>query len=240
MRKRQSALRETSHVSDELLRLGFESFIRRGDYPCVGAKAALAKGQIRYLFARDLGSAWDDLRLHREIVAFARRQQRSFKLFSSLVVIFRTPQALPEADFERLMWERLQSLHDKDRWLGFAYDPEVSADPASPSFSFSLGGSAFFLVGLNPGSNRRARRFRRPALVFNLHRQFEMLRGQGAYSSMRSKILSRDVAFSGSINPMLAVHGETSEARQYSGRRTSADWQCPFHARATQKVRRHG
>ena len=39
----------------------------------------------------------------------------------------------------------------------------------------------------------------------------------------------RDEAIAGSRNPMLARHGEASEARQYSGRAVDPDWRCPFH-----------
>ena len=46
---------------------------------------------------------------------------------------------------------------------------------------------------------------------------------------MREKILVRDEALAGSRNPMLARHGESSEARQYSGRAVDAAWACPFH-----------
>ena len=45
---------------------------------------------------------------------------------------------------------------------------------------------------------------------------------------MRERILERDMAISGSPNPMLARHGESSEARQYSGRAVTSDWTCPF------------
>jgi FPC/CPF motif-containing protein YcgG len=45
---------------------------------------------------------------------------------------------------------------------------------------------------------------------------------------MRDAIISRDVALAGTPNPMLARHGEASEAAQYSGRVVSDDWQCPF------------
>ena len=65
--------------------------------------------------------------------------------------------------------------------------------------------------------------------MFNLHDQFEQLRQQGRYERMRSKIIERDLAFAGSVNPMLARHGTVSEARQYSGRNVAeADWVCPF------------
>ena len=66
-------------------------------------------------------------------------------------------------------------------------------------------------------------------MVFNLHDQFETLRAEGRYDSLRQSILERDRQLAGSINPMLARHGETSEARQYSGRRIDEGWVCPFH-----------
>jgi FPC/CPF motif-containing protein YcgG len=65
-------------------------------------------------------------------------------------------------------------------------------------------------------------------MVFNLHDQFERLRQEGAYEKLRGTILARDVVQSGSVNPMLARHGEASEARQYSGRAVEAEWACPF------------
>ena len=55
-------------------------------------------------------------------------------------------------------------------------------------------------------------------LVFNLHSQFEELKASGRYDHMRDLIRGRDVELQGSVNPMVADHGEQSEARQYSGR----------------------
>ena len=68
-------------------------------------------------------------------------------------------------------------------------------------------------------------------LVFNLHAQFERLRAEGRYEKLRASILERDQALAGSVNPMLARHGEASEARQYSGRVVDADWRCPMQGR---------
>ena len=65
-------------------------------------------------------------------------------------------------------------------------------------------------------------------MVFNLHDQFERLRAEGKYETMREKILVRDEQLAGSRNPMLARHGDASEARQYSGRAVEADWTAPF------------
>jgi FPC/CPF motif-containing protein YcgG len=97
-------------------------------------------------------------------------------------------------------------------------------------FSFSLAGNAFFIVGLHPEASRVARRFAWPTLVFNAHVQFEMLKRDGQFLSLQSKIRQRDIALQGSINANLADFGHHSEARQYAGRETEADWKCPFRA----------
>ncbi len=197
-------------------------------FPCVGAKAALAKGTLDVLGARDIESAWDDLRIHDRLRCFAARYRAEPTLFRSLAVVFAGPDELSEEAFERAIWQRIQSLSDKDVWLGQSWDERVSADPDSPHFSLSFGGEAFFVVGLHPRASRPARRFARPAMIFNLHDQFETLRAQGRYETMREKIMVRDEMLAGSRNPMLSRHGEASEARQYSGRAVDSGWQCPF------------
>lgn len=138
-------------------------------------------------------------------------------------------RALTEPAFEQALWQRLQALHALDR-RQFGWDRQVSSDPASPHFSMSLGGKAFYVVGLHPAASRPARRYRQPALVFNLHSQFEQLRADGRYRKLRAAIIERDLACAGSVNPMLSMHGKGPEAPQYSGRRVEADWVCPFHA----------
>jgi len=200
-------------------------------FPCVGAKAALARGTLEVLTCRSIDSAWDDMRIHERLLHFTRAYRDDPGLFRSLAVVFEGPETLTEAEFERLMWTRIQSLSDKDVWRGQEYDDTVSPDPDSPHFSLSFGGEAFFVVGLHPHASRPARRFAQPVMVFNLHDQFTTLRAQGKYEGMREKILTRDEALAGSRNPMLARHGESSEARQYSGRVVGEDWRCPFHYR---------
>jgi len=208
-----------------------ELFDRIADaaFPCVGAKAAMAKGTLETVGCRSLDSAWDDVRIHERLLAFATAYRADPGLFRSLAVIFDGPGGLSEAEFERLLWTRVQSLSDKDVWRGQDYDARVSADPDNSHFSLSFGGEAFFIVGLHPRASRPARRFDRPTLVFNLHDQFERLRAEGKYETMREKILVRDEALAGSRNPMLSRHGAASEARQYSGRQVDDRWACPFH-----------
>ena len=211
----------------------FRVFIRRSAFSCLGAKSALAKDQMQIVVCRDIRSNWDDLRILAAITDFARAYRQNPVLFQSFVVLFETPETLDESSFEHHLWNRVQSLSDKDAWLGQTHDDRVSADPRSSKFSLSFGGQAFFVVGLHPGASRMARRFERPAMVFNLHDQFEMLRAQDLYERLRDTVRQRDVALNGSTNPMLAQYGEISEARQYSGRAVDAEWKCPFSRKDT-------
>ena len=217
--------------NDHPLALQFQAAIKDTAFPCVGAKSALSRGNMRFLVARDIRSAWDDLRVHAAIRRFVGDYKADPGLFRSLVLLFENEDALDETAFETAMWARIQSLSDKDEWLGQELDPRVSDDPDDPHFSLSFAGEGFFVVGLHPQASRPARRFPRPALVFNLHDQFERLRAEGRYEKLRESIIDRDVALAGSINPMLARHGASSEARQSSGRAVGEDWHCPFSGR---------
>lgn len=206
----------------------FEDLVKSPEFPCVGAKSALNKAQMHFVIADDICSAWDDLRILPQITALARHYREHPELFQTLVVIFRRSELLTERRFERAVWDRLQSLSDKDEWLGQPVDPRISTDPDDPHFAVSFGGEAFFVVGLHPNASRPARRFDHPVMVFNLHDQFERLRAEGRYDGLRATILKRDEQLAGDINPMLAQHGETSAARQYSGRAVEEGWVCPF------------
>jgi FPC/CPF motif-containing protein YcgG len=217
------------HRAQERLQSQLYAHVADAAFPCVGAKAALARGTLEVLACDRIDSAWDDLRIHDGLLHFVDAYRQDRPLFRSFAVIFEGPDGLDERTFERALWDRVQSLSDKDVWRGQPYDARVSADPGNPHFSLSFGGEAFFIVGLHPSASRPARRFDQPAMVFNLHDQFERLRAEGKYESMREKILTRDEALAGTRNPMLSRHGEASEARQYSGRMVGKDWRCPFH-----------
>ncbi len=206
----------------------FHEMIQRSDFPCVGAKSALARGSLQIVQARDIQSAWNDLQIHRDLLVWSEKWRDDPEGLRSLVIIFEEPLDLDEGQFEAALWERLQSLADKDHWLGQRLDRKVSPDPDDPHFSLSFGGEAYFAVGLHPNASRPARRFARPAIVFNLHSQFERLREEGRFERMRERIMARDIELAGTPNPMLADHGEGSAARQYSGRAVGPEWSCPF------------
>ena len=207
----------------------FKAFVERSEFPCLGAKAAHMHARLQCLCAGDIAGAADDWRIAGRLQAFAAERDDD-SLFVSVAVFFPRSASLTEAAFEAALWQRLSAIHAIDR-ISHGWDARVSDDPSSARFSMSIGGRAFYVVGLHPGASRPARRFRCPAMVFNLHSQFERLREDGRFEKLRQAINERDIALAGSPNPMLAVHGRGPEARQYSGRQVDPGWVCPFHAK---------
>lgn len=206
----------------------FKEFIKDGDFPCIGAKAALSHHSITFFECGSLSDSQFDIALSDALAGFAH-QHGEAGMFMSLVALFNDTTLYDEETFEHLLWQRLQNIHDHDSTL-HEWDASVNSDPESPQFSFSVGGHGFYVVGLHPGASRMARRFQTPALVFNLHHQFEQLRHDGQYDKMSRIIRQREIKVSGTINPMLASFGESSEAIQYSGRQVGTEWKCPFHS----------
>ena len=212
----------------------FFDHVGHGRFPCVGAKAALARDAIETVELGRLGDTGNDRPLLDALTAFGRRldaMPAADTTVRSLVALFDGPGDTGELRFEALLWSQLQRLHERDVRRGTPWASDVSNDPADARFSLSLGGHPFFVIGLHAGASRIARRLPMPALVFNSHRQFERLRADGRYGKMQAATRGRDRALQGSINPNLADHGVASEARQYSGRAVGSDWTCPFRPR---------
>jgi len=145
--------------------------------------------------------------------------------FQTFIAVFDDDDVTSEEIFEKKLWRQLQLIHDVDK---APWDPTVSHDPNDDDFSFSIGGRAFYIVGLHPYSSRQARQSPYPAMTLNLHYQFEKLRELGIFTKVRDKIRKRDISLQGDINPMLKDFGEESEALQYGGRQLESGWQCPF------------
>ncbi|HEV7588637.1 MAG TPA: guanitoxin biosynthesis heme-dependent pre-guanitoxin N-hydroxylase GntA [Longimicrobium sp.] len=209
----------------ERVRGDFEAFVNDPAFSCLGARAALRHDAYRFGAYGRMGSPEATAALARDLAAFAREDGDGE--FATFVAAFVDPAPVDEADFEGRLWAQLRALHAADPER--AWDGAVSDDPADPSFSFSFAGHAFFIVGLHPESSRLARRFGWPVLVFNPHAQFQRLRADGRYGRLREAIRGREMVLQGSLNPNLGDFGESSEARQYSGRAVEPGWTCPFH-----------
>lgn len=215
----------------------FLAFLSDDNYPCVGARFAMARDAIETHEFGQLGDRDNDRPLIEALTRFVTKVEAVASdddTVHSCVAIFRGPVDMSERRFESSLWSQLWRLHKLDVLAGNLPASDVSSDTESPHFSLSLAGHPFFLIGLHPRASRLARCFSHPVLVFNSHRQFNKLKQDGRYQKMQAATRSRDIGLQGSINPNLADFGEESEARQYSGREAEANWQCPFDFRKKQ------
>jgi uncharacterized protein len=209
----------------------FAAFVQSEAFPCVGAKSAYALGGLRVVEAGDFTSSEHDAAIYRAITEFGVEALKEEAGLLSFACLFHHGPRMSEAEFEAALWTRAQGLHDIDAASGAPWADGVAREPDAVDFSFSVGGVAYFVVGLHPGASRAARRFCRPALVFNPHLQFERLRADGRYLRMQSIIREREIARHGSINPMLSDFGSGREAAQYSGRQVEQGWTCPLRVK---------
>lgn len=206
------------------------NFVLCENHPCIMANA-LFKMEKYHL------KAYDDLNdqeclenLMADLGKYIDQYDFEANDFESFIAAFPNNHYDDEKTFEDGLWKTLQTLHEID---DCEWDKNVSMDPESPQFSFSLKGRAFYIVGLHPESSRLARQAPYTTLVFNLHWQFEKLREMGTYQAVKNTIRENDKEFQGSINPVLRDFGSDTETRQYSGRNVEEDWKCPFHPQHT-------
>ena len=219
----QLALAHDAASPPEEIAEALESMVLHPDYPCLGARSVFNRDRATVVVLERLATEASTQTLLRALTDFGRETDRAAG-FASLVAVFRASEVSGEPEFEALLWRQLELLYEADSQ---PWDPRVSDDPDNPHFAVSVGGTAFFVVGLHPQSSRIARRTPLPTLVFNLHEQFEELRASDRFGRMRDTIRRRDAELQGSLNPMVADHGRSSEARQYSGRSVPEDWAAP-------------
>ena len=200
-------------------------------FPCIAAQAAVSRDHVRCMVSKAMESPQEDRHILEFLHGFVDDYRRADSPYHSAAVIFRTPEVRDEWMFDRLLWARLNALAHLDRQV-YRHDPRVDEDPESSRFSFSLKEEAFFIIGLHPASRRRARVFKYATLVFNPHQEFERLRKTNRYERMKHAVRKRDVAYSGSVNPMLGDFGEKPETRQYSGIHYKSSWKCPLRKKS--------
>ena len=204
----------------------FDDFILGKDHPCLMAQTVFSLDKVDFHQYDDFGTRETARAILQDLQKYIAHYDFESNEFLTFLAVFKGRKDYSEEEFEKLLWQQLQYLHEED---DSPWDEAVKSDPEDPDFSFSLGGRAFYMVGLHPNSSRKARQAPYPAIAFNLHWQFEKLREMNTYHTVRDKIRERDVELQGDINPMLEDFGERSEARQYSGREVEEEWKCPFH-----------
>jgi FPC/CPF motif-containing protein YcgG len=215
---------DLAHASDDDVVRALELMVTHAEFPCLGAKSVFRRGSVAHVVLDDMTDPDVPAQLLERLAAFARSIEGD-NGFHSFIATFRGPMPADEAGFEASLFALLQRLHDADDQ---SWADGVGSDPNDPHFAFSAGGTAYFIVWLHPAASRVARRAPLPTLVFNPHDQFEQLRTEGRFEGMRAKIRRRDEDLQGFANPMVADHGESSEAMQYSGRRHAPGWEPPL------------
>lgn len=194
-------------------------------YPCIPAVKSFVQGQYLVGTYENYGSGMSAAQMARDLRFYRRRQKSTSSPFLSFWAVYNHDVALDEKENERRLWAELSylSAHDPKPWA-----PGHSSDPSNPRFCFSFDEEAFFVVALHPHSSRFARRFPRPAIVFNLMSQFDDLIKTGRYAAVVKGNRQRELKFQGHLNPMVERYGDKWEAIQFSGRSNSPDWTCPF------------
>ena len=218
---------ESVEIDKQAIIEEYLSFLNEKQFPCIAAKAALARQNVKCLVVSHMACPNDDAEILQFLYNFVDLYRSSKDFYHSAAIIFAGPKLCSEEQFDYLLWERLQAFQNLDA-KKYGYDSRVEADTSSAKFSFSIKEEAFYIIGLHAASSRDARKFKYPTLVFNAHDQFEQLKTTSKYEMMKNSVRKRDIALSGSINPMLQDFGESSEVYQYSGREYDNSWQCPL------------
>ncbi len=203
-----------------------EALILDLKFPCTMAKSVLAKGNlIVENFSYGNTTA---IELRAKLERFDHDTKGNSNLSSFIAEFSKDDLIEPNfQEFESFFWDLLSKLRTMEIDQG-DYDNSVSLNPDDKDFGFSVGGSAYFLILLHPENPRQSRRSSKPAIVFNLHRQFTHLRKMGIFDKMKRIIRGRDKKLQGSENPMMKDFGNSPEWLQYTGREMQATSKCPF------------
>jgi len=221
------------------IHLQFREKILSDKHSCIGAKAAFRRGSYRLgvygaIAQREVteGLCYD----LDEYFRFRDSERARFRdQYVTFAAIFTHDTSSSERECHDSLWRQLQLIHHADR-RHYGWDPRVESDVKSQEFSYSLGGCAFFIVGMNRYSSRISRRFDESALVFNPGPQFELLRTLGKHDSVKAAIRRNEFRLQGSINPTLADFGEGNVALTYSGLNVRDISACPFRFRPSLEI----
>ncbi|MGW1840788.1 guanitoxin biosynthesis heme-dependent pre-guanitoxin N-hydroxylase GntA [Streptomyces sp. NPDC002067] len=159
-------------------------FLLGDSFACLAGRSAWRQGGITHRHYTWLGDDGAARQLAEDLEAYVAAVDWTAKPFTSFVATFSGPLEVPETEFERLMWQQLQGVHDHDsRTHGWAegYDH----DPQSGGFAFSVAGHPFFVIGLHETHVRVGRRPPFPMLAFNSHAQFDRIKAAGLWDRLQ-------------------------------------------------------
>ena len=133
----------------------FKRFVIETGHPCVMAQTMFRMDKVNLKIYDHFGSEEAALKILTDLNGYLAEYEFGSDDFYTFMAVFNDETRYSEEQFEKQLWSQLQHLHNLD---DHPWDPKVSSDPESRKFSFSLLGEAFYIVGMHPGSSRKARR----------------------------------------------------------------------------------
>lgn len=203
------------------------ALLSQKNYPCVAALKSFHSKDFEVGTYQKFGSAEDSFKLATDLTNYAEQYEKTKSPFFTFWATYPNESSMSEEEFENKMWKELSALASHPEFSQ-TWDPHFSSNPADKNFCFSLGGRAYFVVGLHQNSQRLSRQFEHPVLIFNLYEQFRQLERSGQFDAMVQLNRKRDEKFQGSANPVVVEHGNDWESIQFSGRQNGPEWKCPF------------
>ena len=125
------------HPENDIITSSFFDNLKARAFPCVSAKAALAKDHVACLVVDHMACPEDDLAILHFLYEFIDAYRQTDGIFYSAAIIFKDPTELTEIAFDTLMWKRLQALSELDA-INYSYDKRVDPDPGSSNFRLVL------------------------------------------------------------------------------------------------------
>jgi hypothetical protein len=195
----------------------------------VGGKAVVGKKRYRINVYSDITNDTDIKKMYEDLCGFSDELPVDIDNYlASFIAVFKDVVANDEEEFNEKLWKLLQALNDIDT---VPWNKDVSSDVHDDNFSYSLGGTAFFVIGMHPKASRISRRFPYFTVVFNKRDSFSILRQKGLFEGFQEKTRNNDIRIQGNINCNLANFGDSSEALQYSGMENPSLEKIKFRAK---------
>ncbi len=96
----------------ELVHDSFRALMLSHSFSCVGAKAAVHKGDYRMGMYGQMNTPEAAAGLAHDLFAFVQERPHMGSSFTTFIASFAEPHPVDELHFEQLLWQQLQALHD--------------------------------------------------------------------------------------------------------------------------------
>ena len=192
----------------------FREMVSHSDFPCLGAKAVLAKGDYAMGAYSDMTSTAVAEGVCHDLLKFREMFSDDDGMFS-FVAAFEWPELNEELKGASAYFTLLRNMRTADSANGFSWDPKVSRDVDDPHFAFSVAGHGYFVPLFYPAAYFPARRSDVSFVVFNAHDVFAGLRSRGLFAAFRDKIRQRQARIGIEVDPRLGDFGAVNQFDQH-------------------------